>query len=405
MANYAMFIILMAIGCGLLDLLTDHWPAMQRQLFPVVTIGLYVLCIIAYYYGPDILTYVPYYEEIARPEQLIHNPKLAGSFEFGYAMFCSLMHAMGLSYWGMTAVVKTLYFIALWVLLRRLPKRQIFAMACVVMTDINLIMHENRQCLAVSFFIFMILLIERRQYLLGILFAVITMTMHKSGFIPVGLTVVGIFFYHNRQYATIYTLLILGLLVIITLPVQRISSSLIQYLPLPSSYMASLTHHLSVGLQFQTIAIIYLALLLVFSLYLSYTQPSRYTWITFLVMVGMAVIVLLYPYYFLLIRVRSYFTPFIVYYLIILLSSKEYTSSVPLGNMIKQALMLLVIAFYLHVAISQERGARALHSPVYKACTVFELRHASSKQIRARQFRIARNYWKTDYMRQAKSSL
>ena len=403
MENYAIIIMLTAIGFGFMDLLTDRWPVLQRQLFPMVTLVLYFLCIIAYFYGPDIVTYVPYYETIGSLSD-VWNAQDNG-FEMGYSLFCSGLHSLGLSYWWMTWVIKTLYSAAIVLLLRQLPRRQIFALSCVVMTDINLIMHETRQCLAVSFFIFMILLLQHRRYLWAVLCAVVTVSMHKSGFMPVGLTLCGILMYRTRQYSAAYTLLTIVFLILVALPIQRISTSLLAGLPLSEDYISSLAHHLSVGLQFQTVAVIYLAILLVFSLYLSYDSTRRYTWMAFMALAGMAVIVLLYPYYFLLVRIRSYFVPFIVYYLVLVLSDDQRTRAVPYGQMIKQALMLLVLFFYIHVAVSQERGARLLHSPVYRASTVFELKNASSRQIRNRQMKVACEYWQKDYMQRAKSTL
>jgi hypothetical protein len=73
--------------------------------------------------------------------------------------------------------------------------------------------------------------------------------------------------------------------------------------------------------------------------------------------------------------------------------------------MMKQALMMLVLVYYIHVAVGQERGAKLLQSPVYRGCTVFELTQASSRQIRNRQMQIAASYWKNDYMQRAKSTL
>lgn len=404
MENYAAFIMLIAVGCGLIDMLTDRWPAVQRQLFPVLTLVLYTLYICTYYYGPDIWTYVPYYEDIKPPKDIWAMGD-NNQFEIGYSMFCSFMHSIGLSYWWMTWVIKTLYFTAVWLLLRRLPKRQIFALSCIVLADTNLVLHETRQCLAVSFFIFMVLLMQQRRYLWALVCAVLTVAMHKSGFIPVALTVVGVAFYHKRQYASVYTLLAMVLLALVALPVQRISASMLDVLPLPDSYIESLSHHLLLGRQFQTIAIIYLSLLLAFSLYLSYDRKSRYTWIAFTAMAGMIVIVLLYPYYFLLIRMRSYFVPFIVFYLVKVLSNEQLSKAVHYSTMIKQALMVLVLVYYIHYTLGIERGSRQLHSPVFRACTVLELRHAEEWQIRNRQMGIAYKYWTQDYMQAENNKL
>jgi hypothetical protein len=273
------------------------------------------------------------------------------------------------------------------------------------MTDTNLIMHEARQCLAVSFFVFMILLLQHKKYIWAVVCAVVTVFMHKSGFFPIGLTLCGMFLYRTRQYAAIYTILTIILLVLVVLPVQRISTSIMDVLPLPQTYIASLSHHLSLGLQLQTVAVIYLALLLIFGIYLSYDSQRKYTWYAVMALCGMGVIVILYPYYFLLVRLRSYFVPFIVCYLVVLLSDASLTRAVPYGTMMKQALMMLVLVYYIHVAVGQERGAKLLQSPVYRGCTVFELTQASSRQIRNRQMQIAASYWKNDYMQRAKSTL
>lgn len=397
MENYAALIMLVAVGCGLLDLLTDRWPAVQRQLFPVVTLVLYTLCVIAYYYGPDIWTYVPYYEEIESPVYIWTHAS-DKKLELGYSLFCSVLNGLGLSYWWATWVVKTLFFSAIYMLLRRLPRRQILAMAVVVMTDTNLIMHEMRQCLAVAFFIFMVLLMQNRRYILALLCAVLTVSMHKSGFLPVGLVWLGIFVYQTRQYAAVYTLLIIALLVVMTLPVQHISASALEVLPMPESYIKSLSHHLVLGLQFQTIAVIYLALLLMLNLCLSYDRRARYSWIAFTVLSGMAVIVLLYPYYYLLARMRSYFAPFIVYYIIAAWSGQERLS-IPYENLIKQTVIVLVLGYFTYTAVSLERSSRLLHTPAFRACTLFELRHAGSRQVRDRQLKTAYSYWTQDYMK------
>ena len=404
MENYTTSIFIVAILFGLLDLLTDRWSAVQRQLFPILSCVLYFLCIITYYYGPDIQTYVPHYETIESLGEVWHKGG-DNKFEIGYSLLCSLLHGLGWSYWWMTWTVKTLYFIALWLLLRTLPKRKIFALSCIVMTDTNLIMHEARQCLAVSFFVFMILLLQHKKYIWAVVCAVVTVFMHKSGFFPIGLTLCGMFLYRTRQYAVIYTILTIILLVLVVLPVQRISTSIMDVLPLPKTYIASLSHHLSLGLQFQTVAVIYLALLLIFGIYLSYDSRRKYTWYAVMALCGMGVIVILYPYYFLLVRLRSYFVPFIVCYLVVLLSDASRTRAVPYGTMMKQALMMLVLVYYIHVAVGQERGAKLLQSPVYRGCTVFELTQASSRQIRNRQMQIAASYWKNDYMQRAKSTL
>ena len=405
MENYTALIVLVSIGIGLLDLFTDRWPVLQRQLFPIMTIVLYSLFAVLYYYGPDIWTYVPFYENIRIPSYVWAHPDEYKTFEVGYNLFCSVLHQMGLSYWGMTVVIKTLYFTAIYLLIKQLPRRQLFALGAIVMFDCYLIMHETRQCLAVSFFIFTILLLQHRHYLWAILCGVLTIAMHKSGFIPIGLLIIGVFLYQARQQAWIYTLFMVFLIAMVILPVQSISTSILNLLPLPKSYIHSLTHHLLLGRQFQMIALIYLSMLLILNVYVSYFKRSRYSWITYMVLAGMGVIVVMYPYYFLLARVRSYFIPLILYYVFLLFGQSELSQIVPYNSLIKQTFMLLIIAYFAHTTVSLERGARTLHSPVYRACTIFELRYSDQKHIRDRQMQTAYTYWTKDYMKSSDNKL
>ena len=404
MENYVAFIMIMAIACGILDLMTDRWAILQKQLFPFILLLFYGLLIIRYYYGPDIWTYVPHYEQIPHPSVVWHHPD-QGEFEWGYNLFCSLIHWIGLSYWGLTAVITTLYFLAVYLLLRQLPKRQIFALACIVMIDCHMLFHENRQCLAVSCFIFMVLLLQRRRYLPAVLLGVCTVLTHKSGFLPVALLLASSLLYNYRQEAGIYTVLTLLLAAMVVLPVQRISGSLVQFLPLPEDYILSISHHLQLGRQIQVIALIYLLVLFGINMYLLYAPKTRYTWIALVALVGMVCVVVFYQYYYLLNRVRSYFVPFVIFYAIQLMSDEKHSMAVPYSSLLKQSLMVLILVYYSHYSISLLHHSRQLHAPITRACTVFELRHASQKQIRDRQMKIANQYWQEDFMKSSDNKL
>lgn len=404
MENYVAFIVMVAIGFGVLDLLTDRWPTLQKQIFPFVTLLAYFLLVIRYYYGPDIWTYVPHYEKIPTPAFLWVHPEMA-TFEWGYNMFCSLLHVIGVSYWGMTAVVTTLYFLAILLLLRKLPKRQIFALGVIIMVDCHMIINENRECLAVGFFIFMVLLLQNRKYILAVILGLCTILTHKSGFLPVSLLLISAVLYNYRQNAGIYTLLIALLTVMILLPVQRISTSFIHFIPLPEGYIKSIEHHLLLGRQIQIIGLIYLAILFAINMFLLYGKKTRYTWLTLSALVGLVCVVFLYQYFFLLNRIRSYFAPFVVYYVIMLLSNQQLSRLVPYSGFIKQSLMVLIMVYYSHIVVSQIRDGRQLHAPMARACTIFELRHATQKQIRDRQMQYAYIYWTQDYMKKENNKL
>lgn len=387
----------------LLDSLASNYPNLQRQLYKIFFAVVYFLFVIRYYYGPDIWTYVPHYEKIASPMTLWRHPESA-SFEWGYDMFCSLLHAAGLTYWGMTAVVTTLYFAALASVFHSLPQYRMFALAGVILMDYNLIYAENRQCLAVSFFLFMVLCLQYRRYWIALLLAILTILCHKSGFMPVGLTLMGVLLYRQRQSALVYHILIGVLMVMMLIPVTRVATPLLTMLPLPESYIHSVEHHLQLGRQIQIIALIYLAVLILISMH-NTQQRRSYTWIGIEVLVGMAIIVALYQYFFLLNRIRSYYTPLILFYLIYMATEKPQERSFPYASLLRQSAAVLFFLYCTHGTVGYIRGASQLHAPIARASTLFDLRQQSPKQIRDKQMKIALRYWKEDYMKSNQNKL
>lgn len=398
MENYLAFIMGVALAGILLDGFISRYPNMQRQLYKLFFAVLYFLFVIRYYYGPDIWTYVPHYEEIASPATLWHHPDEM-SFEWGYEMFCSVLHSWGVSYWGMTAIITTLFFAALACVFHSLPKYRMFALASVVLMDYNLIFAENRQCLAVSFFLFMVLCLQKKQYWLALPLSVLTVLCHKSGFLPVGLTLMGVLLYRMRQSALVYHILIGVLMVMMLIPVSRVAMPVLSLLPLPASYIESVSHHMQLGRQFQIIALIYLAIMILISMYNNTKQRRSYTWIGIEVLIAMAIIVALYQYFFLLNRIRSYYTPLILFYLIRLATDERRESSFPYAALIRQSVVVLFFLYCTHGMIGYIRGAQQLHAPIARASTLFDLRNQSPKKIRDKQMKIALQYWNEDYMK------
>ena len=393
---------IVAIAFAVVDLLSTRYLRMQRQIYHICLITLYVLFLIRYYYGPDIYAYVPHYENIPHPLKLTPDDMM---FETGYEYFCSVLHWAGLSYWGMTAIITTLYFASLACLIHSLKSHQTFALSCIILLDYNLICAENRQCLAVSMFIFMVLLLQKRKYILSLALAIAIVLTHKSGFMPVGLTVLGLILYDHRQNDTAYNLLIFVLMIVLLIPVSQIASPVLARLPLPSSYIKSLEHHLLLGRQFQVIALIYLSVLVLISVHTTRRQHNRFTWLAIETLAGMVIVVALYQYFFLVNRMRSYFLPFIVCYIIHLTCDRELSFSVPYGKMARQAVAVLLLLYFTHSTIGYINGAKRLHAPIAKASTVFELRKHTSADIRARQMKIALQYWKEDYMKENNNKL
>ena len=134
MENYLVFIMSIALVGMFMDCLTERFPVLQRQLYRVFFVTIYVLFLIRYYYGPDIRIYVPHFERIAAPAYLLHHPDKM-YFEWGYEMLCSVVKALGGSFWWLNTVITTLYFAALAGLFRSLKRHQLFAFSCVILLD------------------------------------------------------------------------------------------------------------------------------------------------------------------------------------------------------------------------------------------------------------------------------
>lgn len=402
MENYLAFIMIVAICFAVIDLITARQRVMQRQIYYICLVVLYVLFVIRYYYGPDIYTYVPHYEKIPSPSNLAFGNM---RFEAGYEYFCSVLHWAGLSYWGMTAVITTLYFASLACLLSNLKSHQPFALSCIILFDYNLICAENRQCLAVALFIFTILLLLKKKYILSLVFAMAVVITHKSGFIPVALTLMGVLLYGCRQNDTLYNVLIVVLMGLMLVPVAKVAGPILSHLPLPASYVSSLRHHLLLGRQLQVVALIYLSVLALISIHTTPHSRQNYTWLAIETLIGMMLIVAFYQYFFLINRVRSYFLPFIVCYVIGLTCDSESVSEVPYSAVMRQAVAVLLILYFSHSTIGYINGAKRLHAPVAKSSTILQLRRYPADDIRDRQMKIALRYWREDYMKENNNKL
>lgn len=401
MENYLVFIMCIALIGALLDCLLDQYIVLQRQFYRFFFALIYVLFLIRFYYGQDIFSYVPHYETVASPAFLLSHPEQM-RYEFGYELLCSVLHAWGAGYWWLTAVITTLYFAALACFFHTLKRHRLFAFSALILLDYNLIYAQTRECLAVAFFIFMILCLRNGRYVLALLTGVLTILSHKSGFIPVGVTLLGLPLLHMRQTADGYKILLALMLMILLVPVSRAGASLVAMLPLSESYIESIQHHMLLGRQFQIVAVVYLSVLFLLICWHRPQEKNRYSWIAIESLMGMAIIVCFYQYFNLLMRMRSFFLPMIIGYVISLVTDTERIKKVPYGMFLKQAVAVLMMVYWVHTTLSFDRMTKQWHAPVVRACTLLDLRHHSEKEIRDRQMKYAETFWREDYMRDKK---
>lgn len=403
--NLLLWIFTILFCLALTDFVTDRYPRLQNQIYHIAFMTTYILFTIKYYYGPDIVHYVPFYETIQQPKDIL-NGNYNGIFEIGYAFFCSVIKQIGISFWGMTAIISTIYFIAIYMLFKQIPKRKTFALLILVILDHILIFSTYRQCLAVSCFIFMVLSFWKKKILLSMIWCVISVTLHKSAiFISIpALLLLNITSIKVDRH--IYSALILILIAMLAIPASDSASAIIRLLPLDNETIRSITHHLSLARNIQMIFIIYLLYMIAIVYYRSirYTNTVTEKHFRWIILAGALIIVALYQYYYILNRIRSYLLPFLITYIFIIVNERK---SILCGasanirsaaNIIRQTAILATLVYCVHFSISLYKSQKNLKGNVYATSTILELHNHSEEYLKKRQIRTAQIYWAYDFM-------
>jgi len=384
---------------------------MQNTVYYVTLFGVWFLFVIRYYYGPDIQTYVPLYDQLHPWRWYLSHPDHY-EYEHGFILFCALLKGWGVSYYQLTAIITTLYFVAVALFFQRIPRRRTLALMILVLYDYAMIVAMHRQCLSVSFFLLMVMLMDRRKYLWALLCALLTVEMHKSGIFVVGLTWF-FFLIHRHEMDRRFLLLCFGLLcLLLVVPLSAVSSSFLHALPLPQSFIESLELHLTMGRQVQVIWIIYAGCILLLEYALQHrSETVRGTEAA--VLVGVVFLVAFYHYFYLLERLRSYFLPIVLAYLFRTVQEAEDNDAELMNGTVRLAKTAFVAFLFLYFglrAVNFERGVQQYHSrlhtpggkTIYTPCTVFDLRHHTPEYLRSERMCIAEKYWWYDFMQREK---
>ena len=308
-----MYIFILVIGSSAIDFLLKGHERVQDIVYKITFFGVWFLFVIRYYYGPDIFNYVPFYEGLRPWTWYLRHPEHY-EYEHGFVLFCAILKGLGLSYYWMTAIVTTFYFAMVALLFRRIKRHRTMALMILVLFDYGMIVAMHRQCLSISFFLLMILLMDKKKLLWSLLCAFLVVEMHKSGIFIVSLTWL-FYLLHQYQQERVFFVIALALLcLMLVIPLSSVSTSFIHSLPLPDSFIKSLELHFTLGRQFQVIWIIYASCILFMAYSLQqHTESKRATEAA--VMVCVTFIVVFYHYFYLLERLRSYFLPLLLAYL------------------------------------------------------------------------------------------
>ena len=388
--NYFTILLVVLLLFSLVELSFAKHKVLCDQLFHIAFAFTVFWVGIKYYIGPDISSYVPFYENIQSLKD-IFSGHYSGSFEIGFAIFCSSLKSIGLSFWGMTVIVSIIYFSAIYKLFKKLSSYRTFALFILVLLDYNLLLYEFRQSLAVSFYIWMVLFLFNKRYTASIIMLIISSFVHKSGlFMSVGTFLIYWIRFikiDKQAYALLLTLLILFLII----PLKDFLLPIINRLPLDSLVINSIKHHLLIAKLFQWIFIIYAMIIFCTAYYGNFTKENaKWHWIIFACLL---LIVLLFQYWFILNRLRSYFLPLAIIYIINTIQKSKNKSVLP-----KQILVFAILFFAGIFYRGYHKGLERSVSKVNETSTIFQLFTKSKEQVKNEQMQKADKFWKYEYL-------
>lgn len=395
--SYIVVLILIAFIGMIAELSASRHTLLQRQIYHLTFAAVAIWCTLKYAIGPDIQHYIPFYNAsysfLQVPSHLHES-----LFEPGFVIFCSLLHTCGISFWGMTSIISIFYFAVIFQLFKKIRGYQTLALLMLVCLDYNLILMEFRQCLAVSFFYLFILLSEKKKYGWAMLMAILSSTMHKSAIIVLALFgllyLVGKVQVSKQEYILLAALII-GLLCI---PLQPLLLKVVEMLPLSPTQLVSAKHHLMVGVSFQKILIVYLASILCLAYYsIPQGGNTRHHW---LIWCGVALLVCLYPYWFLLNRLRSFFLPFLIVYI-----ANTVQSSEKKDVLMKQVYATILVMYSVVLMIDIPQRNKQMRYPTDSISLVVERCKYSEEELQKRQMAQAELYWDYDYKEMIKRGL
>lgn len=392
--------IILIVG-GLSDFMTTRTPKIEKTIYSIVLFVTAFIFTIKYYYGPDIWSYVPYYDRVPTLPQLLRGETDAIAdyrFEFGYGVFCSIFKTLGLSFWTMTAAIQILYFYSIHVLLKHIEHKRTFALMIVIILDASINYTAYRQCLSVSFFYLMIDAMYNRQNSKSALYLILSLLFHRSALFIAAATILTLHIKKTKYSQSTFIIFVLLLSIILFLPISNILTTTVNSLTLDEETKKSLVLHLSLGRQDQVIFIVYFMALLTIE-YFNRFVPSKAQRIEGAIILGIFITIAMYQYFFLLNRVRPYFTVLIVVYTFT--SIQQYFGQDKIRHrydkLLRDVAALIIFSYAMRytykVADYNNRTERT-----YNYSTIFSLLNADKETIVKRQMELAEIYWDKYYM-------
>ncbi|MFI3297387.1 MAG: EpsG family protein [bacterium] len=392
MFNFVCLTVVILACLSIVELMFPSQKRLSNQLYIIGLLTTAFLTIIKYYYGPDIATYVPMYEDIPLPSVIL-SPSYITDYEKGFLLFCSICnHYLHMSFWAMTMVIAVIYLTVIHLVINRLTNLKTFALFFLVFLQTNLIFVELRQCLAVSLFILSILSFEKKHYILYALCTLAAISLHKSALIVCGVSLFLLIVMQFRSSNTMFAISMLFLFVFIMIPLQPLLTYFVDYMPFSANIIKSIEHHLIISRKVQAVFAIYL--LILYSLYIYFSRTNKLKTWHIITICGLLFISLFYQYWFFINRLRSYFLPIIITYVIML--GNNYSGKQLFFKQI--SIIAVYLLFFVNFRTMYNSNLN-LKSGIAETSTIFKLRHQSKESVINENMKKAEIFWKTEYLK------
>jgi hypothetical protein len=391
--NLMLLPILIMFFFSIIEIIFPHEKKLNEQLYKLAFFIVFFIVAIKYYYGPDIRLYVPLYEKIENPLYILKNGSIVGKgVEIGFIYYCSIFKWLGFSFWFFTFSITCIYFCVIYKCFEHLHEYKLFALFVLTIFESNIFFFEFRQAISVSLFLLSILSYFNKKYFRYIIFTILAILFHKSAFFVSFLTFIIFFFptikFSRKYYVFLFAILLIGIFV----SIENILDFLLLRLPINPISVSSILHHIQVKKELQAVLLVYL--LCFIGLYLYGNNKEKNNRYYILVLSFLAMIAIFYKYWFFLNRVRSYFTPFLIVFVI-----NEFTGSKIRLVAIKQLLVIAVYFYSIWYAHDIWLINKNSSTKILSSTTIFDLRKKSGDQIKKENLKKSVVYFNQEYLK------
>lgn len=371
------------------DVFIRNNERLDRQLYAISFFLAFFLSSIKLYYGTDIFMYAYLYDNVGSPLTILISGN-SFNFEPAYVMFTSICKQLGFNFWTYTFIINAIYFYAIHSIFKRITKHKVFALFILCVLDVNLIFFELRECLAVAFFLFSFIKYEKKQYVLCLLFCLLSIFTHKSAAFCIFICAIAAMLTSPQLNKQSLSVVVIILTLSIVFSLSSVAIFTLDILPFGQSVQDSITHHLSYPRRFQTIYFVYI--LWGLFLYTHYSDSTSNPFVQNVILLFTILIACFYQHWFFLVRFRSYFLPIMLIYAFSV-EGKQNQNKVLTTILLTLAIFINSIIFIRGFWMSNYYS----ESHINDTTTIFDLRHHPEEEIKDKNYKKTSYFFKYEY--------